>query len=159
MASSSSSLSLGLSSTDSGKQRGMQGFNTVGEDTPTMFSEYKGPLPIHPRGYELPLGICRSGSLSQAETRGEEHDARDAVRLYRETMREGMLEFGDPSTVELKLTKHELKIAERAAAVQAGDVAKVAHIDACEEDRRKWKAYHRNIRKARAKASKANKGS
>ena len=38
-------------------------------------------------------------------------------------MCEGMLEFGDPSTVEHKLTEHEFKGAERAAAVQAGYVA------------------------------------
>ena len=47
------------------------------------------------------------------------------------------LEFGDPDVPESKLTKHEVKVAERAAAVQAGDVAKISRIDACEEDRRK----------------------
>ena len=58
-------------------------------------------------------------------------------------MREEMLEFGDLSMVERKLTKHELKITERASAEQAGDVAKVARIDVHEEESRKWKAYHR----------------
>ena len=37
------------------------------------------------------------------------HDARDAVRLYKETVPEDMLEFGDSSAVERKLTKHKLK--------------------------------------------------
>ena len=57
------------------------------------------------------------------------------------------------------LTKHELKVAERAAAVQAVDVTKVSHIDACEEERRKRKVYHNSIRKTRVNASQANKGS
>ena len=68
-----------------------------------MFSKYKGPLPIHPCRYEMPLGIYRSGILSQASTHSQEHDARDAVRLCNETMRTEMLVFGDPSTVERKL--------------------------------------------------------
>ena len=88
------------------------------------------------------FGICTSGDVSQAPTRDKEHHARDAVHLYKETLREDMLEFGDSSTVECKLTKHELKAAERAAAVQAGDVAKAARIDAREEKRRRLKAYH-----------------
>ena len=69
-----------------------------------------------------------------------------------------MLEFDDPNTVELKSMKHELKVSERAAAVQAGDIARLVRIDAREEERRKWKAYHRSIRKAPIKISKANKG-
>ena len=112
LASSSSSLSLGLFSTGRGKQRGMQEFNSVGEDRATMFSEYKGLLPIHPRWYKLPRDICKSGNLSQVTARDEEHDARDAVRLCKETMREDMLEFGDTSTIERKMTNHESKIAE-----------------------------------------------
>ena len=55
--------------------------------------------------------------------------------------------------------KHDLEVAERAAVVQTGDVAKAALIDAREKDHRKWKAYHCRIRKARAKAFKAYKGS
>ena len=44
-------------------------------------------------------------------------------------MCEDMLEFGDPSTVEPKLTKHELKVAERAIAIQVGDFGKVSRIN------------------------------
>ena len=55
LASSSSSLSLGSSPTDSGKQRGMLRFSSVGEDKATMFFENKGPLHICPRWYELPF--------------------------------------------------------------------------------------------------------
>ena len=64
----------------------------------------------------MPCGICRSCNLNQVPACGKEHDARDAVRLYKKTMREEMLEFGDPGTVERKLTRHEIKVAERAAA-------------------------------------------
>ena len=45
------------------------------------------------------------------------------------------------------MTKNRLEAAERAAAVQAGDASKVARIDAREQIRRKWKAYHRSTRK------------
>ena len=74
-------------------------------------------------------------------------------------MHKDMLEFGDPSAVERKLKKHELKVAGRAAAIQASDVAKIARIDVREENRRKWKDYHRSIRQARAYASNVYKGS
>ena len=47
-----------------------------------------------------------------------------------------MLGFGDTSTIERKLTKHEQKIAERAATVRAANVAKATRIDAREEDDR-----------------------
>ena len=40
-------------------------------------------------------------------------------------MDEGMLEFSDPSTVERKLKKDELKIAKRATAAHSGDVSEV----------------------------------
>ena len=42
------------------------GKNFVGEDLEAMLKSYSGPLPIHPRWYELPSGICRSGDLSKA---------------------------------------------------------------------------------------------
>ena len=155
---SGSLTSLSLSISDSGGHGTKpSGLNCVGEDKSTMFLSYSGPLPIHPRWYELPLGICKSGDLSQAPTRGEEHDARDAVRLYKDTLREDALEFGDVEAAVRLPTKHERNVAERVAAVEAGDVEKVARIDARENERCKWKAYHRSVRKARANASKANK--
>ena len=61
----------------------MLGFNSVGVDKATIFSEYKGPLPIRPLSHELPFCICRSDDLSQSQANGEEHDARDLVRLYK----------------------------------------------------------------------------
>ena len=73
----------------------MLGLNSVGEDKLTMFSGYKGSLLIHTRWYELTPGICKSCDLSQAPTQGEEHDARDTIRLYKETMHKYMLKFGD----------------------------------------------------------------
>ena len=83
------------------------------------------------------------------------NDDRDALRLYKKWMREEMLEFGDPSAVERKLTKHEQKTDEQADATDAGDIPEAARMDAREEDCRKWKAYHRNIRRDHAKAFKA----
>ena len=40
---------------------------------------------------QVAVGICQCGNLSQAPTRGEEYDARDASRPYRETLREDAL--------------------------------------------------------------------
>ena len=76
-----------------------------------------------------------------------------------DTMREGMFELGKPGAVQQKLAKHEIKVVERNVAVQAGHAAKVARIDDCEDERRKWKAYQRSLRKDRACAFKAYKGS
>ena len=45
--------------------------------------------------------------------------------------------------------QQELKIAERFAAYNSGDMDKVACIDEHEEERRKWKAYHHSVRKYR----------
>ena len=53
-------------------------------------------------------------------------------------------------------TQPELKIAERVAAYNAGDMSKIARIEKCEEERRKWKAYHHKVRKYRARVSKAS---
>ena len=89
------------------------------------------------RRYEISFCICRNGDLSQALNRGEEHDARDAIPLYKETMCENMLEFDDPSAVERKLTIHELRLSGHDAAVQSGYVAKVARIEDGEDERRK----------------------
>ena len=49
-------------------------------------------------------------------------------------MLEEVSEFDDPSAVDCKLTKCEQVVAERTAAIQAGDFTKVARIDAREED-------------------------
>ena len=61
-----------------------------------MFKTCGGPLPVHQRWYELPSGTFRGGDLSVAPSRGEEHDAHDTIRLYKDTMREDEKEFGDP---------------------------------------------------------------
>ena len=74
-------------------------------------------------------------------------------------MFEDLLEFGDPSVVECKPTKYELKVGKQSAAVQPGDIAKFALIDAHEDDHRNRKTYLRSICKVRAKAAKANKSS
>ena len=83
----SSSLALfGLSPMDYGKQTSIQSFNSVREEKSKIFSGYKGRLLTFPCWYEVPLGICRSGDLSQARTRAEEHDARETVHLYKKIM-------------------------------------------------------------------------
>ena len=97
-----------------------------------------------------------TGDLGHKSGCGDEHDARDVARFYEETMRVEMLEFGDSSAVEQKLTRCELKLAERVAAIRTGDFVRVAPIDAHEDERRKWKAYHRSILKVRAKVSVAS---
>ena len=56
-----------------------------------MFKTFGGPLPIHLCWYELALSTYRSDDLSVASSRGEEQDARDKIRLYKDAM-----EFDDP---------------------------------------------------------------
>ena len=62
---------------------------------------------------------------------GEEHDARDTIRLYPDTLREDAIEFGDPA--DRAQTKQELKITERVAAYISGNMDEVARIDEREE--------------------------
>ena len=81
------SLSQGMLSIAS-EVIGFSGGISVGEDKSTMFKTHCGPLLIHPRWYELPLGTWRSCDLSVAPSRGEEHNARDTIRIYKDIMRE-----------------------------------------------------------------------
>ena len=81
-------------------------------------------------------------------SRGEEHDARDTSRIYKDTMREDTMAFGD-SYVRVS-TQQELKIAERVAAYNVGDMDNVARIDERDKQRRKCKSYHRSVRRYRA---------
>ena len=89
-----------------------------------------------------------------APSRGEEKDARDTISLYKDTIIEDAMELGDPQ-VRVPL-QQELKIAERVAAYNSGDLGKVARLDEREEERRKWKSYHCSVRKYRAGISKAS---
>ena len=118
---------LGSSLTNSGVQSSIQGFKSVGEDKDKILSGYKSSLLIHPRWYKLFFGISRIGDLSQAPTRGEQHDARDAIRLYKGTVWEGLFEFCDANLFERKPKKRELKVVERAATVQSAMLLK-SHI-------------------------------
>ena len=43
---------------------GISGLNSVSEGKSTLFKTCRGPTPIHPSWYELPLGTFRSGNLS-----------------------------------------------------------------------------------------------
>ena len=81
-----------------------------------MFKAYHGPLPIHPCCYVLPLGTCRSSDLSVEPCCGDEHDARDTIRIYTDTMHEDAMEYGD--LYVRASTQQELKIAERVARLQ-----------------------------------------
>ena len=85
---------------------------------------------------------------------GGEHDARDTTGLYKDTMREDAMELGDPDI--RAPTKQGLKIAERVATYNSCDMDKVGRIDEHEEQRRKWKSYHRSFRKYHAGISKAS---
>ena len=132
----------------------MQGLNIIYDDEASFFPSTSVPCSFQSRWYELPLCIYRDlGDLSLALARGEDHDARDAILICKETICEDLLVFGDPSTAERMLTKHELKISGRAAAVQTGHIAKVSCIDAHEDEPRKWISCQCSIRKARVKAS------
>ena len=106
--------------------------------------------------YEFPSSICRSDNLSVAPSHGEKHVTCDTVSLYKDTISEDEMEFCDLLTSVRAPTQHELKIAEHVAAYSAGDMDKVARIDESEEERRTGKAYHCDIRKYCANASKAS---
>ena len=113
----------------------VSGLNSVGEDKSTILKAYRDPLPIHLHLYEFPLGTNCSGYLSVAPSCGEEHDVRDTIRLHKDTMRKDAMEFIDPL---LRVpAKQELKIAERVAAYNAGEIDKVTRIDKREEKRSK----------------------
>ena len=64
------------------------------------------------------------------------------------------MEFGDPSVSVHAPAHQESKIAERVAVYNAGDKDKVARTGGREDERRKWKAHHRNVRKYCAGVSK-----
>ena len=68
------------------EMNGVSAVSSVGEDKSIMLKTYRGPLPFHLRWYELPLGTFRSSDLSMARSRGDEHDARDTIRLNKDTM-------------------------------------------------------------------------
>ena len=74
----------------------VSGLNSVGEDKTMMFKTYCGTLSILLRWYEYSLGTCHRGDLSVKPSRGEENDARDTVRLYKDTLREDVIQRGDP---------------------------------------------------------------
>ena len=71
-------------------------------------------------------------------------------------MREDAVEFNYPLARVRAPAQQELKIAQCIAAYNAGDMDKFARIDEGKEERRKWRAYHRNVRKYRAGVSKAS---
>ena len=119
---------------------GVSGPNNVDKDKSIMFITYRSPLPIHPRVYELSLGTCPSGDLRIAPSCVKEHDARDTNRMYKDTMCEDAMEFGD-SHVRVP-TQQELKNAKRVAANNSGDMNKVSRNDEREYERRKCIAYH-----------------
>ena len=72
----------------------VSGVNSVGEEKSMKFKTYRGPLLIHLSWYELPLGTCQSIDLTVAPSHGKEHDARDMIRTYKDTLREDAMEFG-----------------------------------------------------------------
>ena len=70
--SSSSEICLSVSqviSSIASEVTGGSGINSVSEDKLMVFKTCRGPLPIYPRWYELPLGTFRSGNLSVAPIR------------------------------------------------------------------------------------------
>ena len=69
-----------------GKQGDIQGFNKASLNKAITLSECKGPLSTHLCWYEFSFGVCREDGLVQTPTRHEEHDARDTVHLYNDTI-------------------------------------------------------------------------
>ena len=55
-------------------------------------------------------------------------------------MYQGDMEFGDPQAYICAPTQQVLKIDERVAAYNDGDMSKIARTEKHDEERRKWKA-------------------
>ena len=89
------------------------------------------------------MGTCHRVDLSVAPSRDDEHDTRDTMRLCKDTMREDAMELGDPLASICALTHRELKIAQRVAVYNPGDLYKISRVDVLDEERRKRKEYHR----------------
>ena len=106
---------------------GVSSVRSVGKVKSMIFKAYRVPFLIHSSWYEFRLGTFRRGDLSVAPSRGEEHDARDTICVYKDTICEDSREFSDPHV--RAQTQHELKIAERVAASNACDGDQVARID------------------------------
>ena len=115
---------------------------------------YSSPLPIHTHCYGLPSGTYLCSDLSMAPSRGEEHDPCNAIRLYKDPIREDAMELNSLLASVRAPTQQELNIAEGVAAYNTGNMEKVAHIDEHEEECCKRKAYHHNVCKYCASISK-----
>ena len=95
-----------------------------------------------------------------APIRGEKHDVRDPIRVYKYTMGEDEIEFCD--TLVRAPTQQSLKIAERVSSYKSGKMDKIARVDERVEEHLKCKAYHRNMCKlltsiSKKSSSKGNK--
>ena len=88
-----------------------------------------------------------------APNHGKEHDARDTIRLYKYSMSEDEIEFGE-SPMRAP-TLQEMKITEFAAAYSYCDMDKFARIAERDEQCHRCKAYHRNVCQYRSSISKA----
>ena len=97
---------------------------------------------------------CCSGDLGVAQPRGGKHDARDAICISKDTMPEDAIEFGYPYV--RAQTQQELKITERVASYNAGDIDKVAHMYESEGKCRKTIAYFRRTCTYRSRISKVS---
>ena len=86
---------------------------------------------IYAKHIVLPLGARPSGDLSLAPIRGEEHDAQNTTRMYKDNNCEDTLEFDD--TYVRAPTQQKLNIDERFAIYNASEMDKVTRIDEREE--------------------------
>ena len=59
----------------------------------------------------------------------EEHNVRDKISLYKDTMHKDVMELGADIAIFQAPTQEELKIAECVTAYHVGDLGKVAFID------------------------------
>ena len=80
------------------------------------------------------LVTCRSSDLSAEPSHGEEHDTRDTIRLYKDTMRKYAMEYGNH--IVCAPTQQWLKIAEHIYECNACDKDRLARIDKRDEERR-----------------------
>ena len=76
------------------------------------------------------------------------------IRFYQDAIREDATELGDSLANVCAPLQQELNIAERVVVYNYSDMSKIARIDERDEERRKWKAYHRTVRKYSASVSK-----
>ena len=119
--------------------------SSVSDERVLIFlSNREAPL-AHPHWYKLPLDMYSNGNLGWEPTHSSENDVHDLIFLYKETIRQDKIDYGDPNINVRAQNEHKLNVAEQVETYKKGNVTKIACIDKREEECCKWITYHRSV--------------